>query len=160
MGVFYSEIGQGLQSSITGMTIFIALTILLIFVIIAVIKGGYKNLFTKGRIKWLLINTAQIFVVGYTLGNFELNKYLEVIIFALLITLITKGIKYLMYHEKWENKVMLKWFAINLITFYFIMILFEVVPLTDNLLRIFFGGILLTLIGAMFYKPKFSHHHH
>lgn len=154
MGAFYSTVGEGIQASLTSKTIFWSLTILLVIIILAVIFIGAKKLFTSGRLKWLLLHTASVFVVGYSLRNVTLNKYVELLIFALVITVLAALYRYLMYHKGFKWKSFLKWVGINIGIFYFLLILFEVVSLTNNLLRILYAGMALTIVGALFHKKS------
>ena len=155
MGIFYSEIGQNIQSTVASQTIFWSLTILLVIIVITVMIAGYKEIFNKNRFKWLLLHTASVLIVGYSIKDIILNKYTELIIFAIAITFLAKLYRILMFHEKLNNKSiphLLKWAGINFGTFYLIMILFEVVALSDNLLKILYSGVCLTLVGALFNK--------
>src|SRR3990167_2051531 len=112
----YSNFGQALQVSLASSTMFILMTIALVIFIGAVMIGGFKQVATKGRIKWLLLHTFSIFILAYILKDFTLNKYLEVLIFGAGVTLFSAFYRYLMYIQRPKSNLIVTWLVINSLT--------------------------------------------
>lgn len=164
--VDYANWGQGLQSSLASDTMFWLMTIALVFFIIVVMINGFKKVANPGRLKWLLLHALSIFIIGYFLKDFSLNRYLTILIFAFFVTLLSTCYRYFMFHvqDSMNNRGL--WFIINLMTFLVIQILYEVLNVTDVTLKIFFASFCLTLVGALVhrdFKPlgpdAFRHNH-
>jgi hypothetical protein len=154
--VDYTNFGQGLQSSLASNALFWIITLALVFFIIAVMVTGFKKIANPRGLKWLLLHSLSIFLIGYFLKDFTLNKYLVVFIFAFFVTFLSTIYRYFMFkvNDKMKNRGV--WFVINLLTLLVVQILFDVINVTNSTLKIFFAGFCLTLVGALIHRD-FKH---
>ncbi len=144
----YESIGQQLQHVLASSAFFWLLTLAIVFFIVAVLIGGFKKVATSNGFKWLFLHTLSIFLIGYFLMPKNLNKFVNVALFALFVTAISAGYRYVLYQQKWKKDATILWFFINLFTLLIIQIIYEVLHVTDILLQLLFAAFCLTLVGA------------
>ena len=148
MGVFYTAIGQGTQGLVWSLVLFV------ITLLIAIGIVGLKKLCTKNRLKWFVVHTIIILVLGFLLNLIAQNSYIETIIFVVLFTLLVKLYRQVTIKEKWILKDLLKWFVIYLLSFFFITMTFDMTGAADSIIRIVYAGLIITLLGAIFSIKK------
>ncbi|MBT4446441.1 hypothetical protein HOA92_03075 [archaeon] len=144
----YSGIGQQLQHILASSTFYWLITIAIVFFIGAVLIGGFKEVATRNRLKWVLLHTLSLFLVGYFLLPLNFNRFLNVGLFAFFVTIFSYGYRYLLMNVTSSWKIMCQWFLINLFTLLIVQILYDVLGVTDNLLRLIFAAFCLTLVGV------------
>ena len=85
----YSGIGQQLQHILASSTFYWLITIAIVFFIGAVLIGGFKEVATRNRLKWVLLHTLSLFLVGYFLLPLNFNRFLNVGLFAFFVTIFS-----------------------------------------------------------------------
>lgn len=161
--VDYVNFGQQLQSGVLTNTIFWVITIALAILVIAISIVGFKKILNTGRLKWFILHSISIFLVGYFFRNLIPNQYLFILILAILVTLLATFYRYVMFKtiDTWKNRGF--WFLINLFSFLVIQIIYNVIKLTEPFLQIVFASFCITLVGAIVHRdfkpiPKTKNH--
>jgi hypothetical protein len=150
----YQGLGQQLQHFLASSTFFWLITIAIVFFICAVMISGFKKVATPNRLKWLLLHTLSLFLIGYFILPIGFNKFVNVIIFSFFVTLLSTAYRYIILHTKFDWKNRSLWFFVNLFTLFVVQIIYEVLKVTDLLLQLLFTAFCLTIVGA---SVHFSH---
>lgn len=134
-------------------SIYILLFLSILFLIIAIVIGGVAVVLTSNRFKCFLVHLMSLLIVGYFLSKLQLHSYVQVLFFAIGITLISGIYRLIMFTDKWNWNIRGQWFLINIVTLFVVQILFNVLQVTSRTGQLLFAGLCLTLVGV-FVHPK------